>query len=38
LTVKRWRIWWTGNQMAGREQSQKMKKEAKSAVVVPEPG
>jgi hypothetical protein len=24
--------------MAGREQSQKMKKEAKSAVVVPEPG
>ncbi len=27
---------WTGNQMAGSEQNQKMKKEAKSAVVVPE--
>jgi len=28
LTVKRWRILWTGNQMAGNEQSQKMKNEA----------
>ena len=26
---------WTGNQIAGREQSQKMKKETQSAVVVP---
>lgn len=36
LTVKRWRIWWTGNQIAGRESSQKMKKLTQSAVVVPE--
>jgi len=36
LTVNKWRIWWTGNQMAGNEQSQKMKKEAKSAVDVPD--
>jgi hypothetical protein len=27
LTVKRWRIFSTGNQMAGREQNQKRKKE-----------
>jgi hypothetical protein len=36
LTVKRWRIWWTGNQMAGREKSQKRKKETKRAVEVPD--
>lgn len=34
LTVNRCRIWWTGNQIAGREQSQKMKNETQSAVVV----
>jgi hypothetical protein len=28
LTVKRWRIWCTGNQIAGSEQNQKMKKDA----------
>jgi hypothetical protein len=38
LTVNRWRILWTGNQMAGREQSQKMKKDTKSLVLVPEFG
>jgi hypothetical protein len=27
LTVNRWRILWTGNQMAGSEQTQKRKKE-----------
>lgn len=28
FTVKRCRTLWTGNQMAGREQNQKMKKDA----------
>jgi hypothetical protein len=38
LTVNRCRILWTGNQIAGSEQSQKMKKETKSLVFVPELG
>jgi hypothetical protein len=38
LTVKRWRILWTGNQIAGKEQSQKMKKDTKALVLVPELG
>src|SRR6478735_585814 len=36
LTVKRCRTLWTGNQSAGSDTSQKMKKEAKCAVSVPE--
>ena len=36
LTVKRCRILWTGNQMAGKLQTQKMKKLRKSRVLVPE--
>lgn len=35
--MNRWRIFSTGNQMAGREMSQKRKKLTQSAVVVPEP-
>ncbi len=38
LTVNKCLIWWTGNQIAGSEQSQKTKKERKSLVVVPELG
>lgn len=34
--VNRWRILWIGNQIAGREMSQKRKKHMKSRVVVPE--
>lgn len=34
--MKRWRILCTGNQIAGREMSQKRKKLTQSAVVVPE--
>jgi len=36
LTVKRCRIWWTGNQIAGRLQNQNRKKLTKSLVFVPE--
>ncbi len=36
LTVNKCRILWTGNQIAGKERSQKMKKERKSLVFVPE--
>jgi hypothetical protein len=38
LTVNKCLILWTGNQIAGSEQSQKMKNERKSLVVVPELG
>ena len=36
LTVKRCRIWWTGNQIAGKLQNQNRKKLTKSLVLVPE--
>ena len=38
FSVKKCRILWMGNQMAGREMSQKRKKDMKSLVVVPEEG
>ena len=38
LTVNKCRILCTGNQIAGKETSQKMKKETKSRVFVPDPG
>ena len=37
FTVNRCLILWTGNQMAGKLQSQKRKKLTKSRVLVPEP-
>jgi len=36
LRVKRWRILWIGNHIAGSEMSQKRKKQRKSRVVVPD--
>jgi len=36
FTVNRCRILWIGNQIAGREMSQKRKKHIKSLVVVPD--
>lgn len=36
--MNKWRILWTGNQMAGNEPAQNRKNETKSAVVVPESG
>lgn len=38
FTVKRCRILWTGNQIAGSETNQKMKNDTNSTVLVPEPG
>ena len=38
FTVKRCRILCTGNQIAGKEQSQKMMKDTKAIVLVPELG
>ena len=38
LTVNRCLILWTGNQIAGKDMSQKMKNETKSTVLVPESG
>ena len=38
LKVKRWRILWTGNQIAGSEQSQNIKKDTNAGVDVPDVG